>query len=77
MTNQEVIKIPELLFRGRKIYLESWDIKSDGVVVKQFISWIEHYTENIVKDSSFYHLKAKQFLEKSNTRKWWKFWRVK
>lgn len=59
---EEIIKIPELLFRGRKIYLESRNIESDKIVTTQFIKWIEHYTGNIVKDPSFYRAKAKRTL---------------
>lgn len=59
---EEVIKIPELLFRGRKIYLESRGNKDDEIAVKVFVEWIEHYTRNIVKDSSFYRAKAKRIL---------------
>lgn len=60
-----VIEIPGMKFRGRKIYLESQN-RNDGLVVEHFVRWVEHYMENIVEDSSSYRLKAKQFLNRGN-----------
>ena len=40
----EIIEVPGILFRGRKIYIESRDNKDDQIVIEKFIDFLEHLT---------------------------------